>query len=183
MIDDDNSLREKYSRKKSNAKRKGIGFSLSFDEYVDLVRSAGLVASDIGRVGGYDLARYGDEGPYAVGNCRFITHGENVRERKRSRRMLAHFQNSVKAIHARRNALTPEERSEIVRSFPGMKRIMAEAQLRESARMARLNASYRGSANSQFGTFWITDGTVNRKWGPDKGNIPVGFFKGRVTKK
>ena len=39
-----------------------------------------------------------------------------------------------------------------------------------------------GVKNSQLGTFWITDGTVNKKWKISKGEIPEGFYKGRVLK-
>ena len=38
-----------------------------------------------------------------------------------------------------------------------------------------------GKNNSQYGSFWITDGCVNKKWKQDKGDLPVGFYKGRVT--
>lgn len=34
-----------------------------------------------------------------------------------------------------------------------------------------------GKTNSQFGTFWITDGKVNKKC---CGDIPRGFYKGRI---
>jgi len=34
----------------------------------------------------------------------------------------------------------------------------------------------KGTGNSQFGSFWITDGTVNKKC---RGEIPEGFWKGR----
>ena len=37
-----------------------------------------------------------------------------------------------------------------------------------------------GARNSQYGTFWITDGRENRKWSPDKGRLPKGFFRGRI---
>lgn len=35
----------------------------------------------------------------------------------------------------------------------------------------------KGETNSQFGTFWITDGKVNRK---TKSEIPKGWYRGRV---
>ena len=39
----------------------------------------------------------------------------------------------------------------------------------------------KGKSNSQYGTFWITDGCINKKWRQDKGEIPDGFYKGRVV--
>jgi hypothetical protein len=35
-----------------------------------------------------------------------------------------------------------------------------------------------GEKNSQYGTFWITNGTINKK---TKSEIPEGWYKGRVT--
>ena len=37
----------------------------------------------------------------------------------------------------------------------------------------------KGETNSQFGTFWITDGKVNKKTNSE---IPQGWYKGRVLK-
>ena len=38
----------------------------------------------------------------------------------------------------------------------------------------------KGSTNSQFGTFWITDGKITKK---TDSQIPEGWYKGRVLKK
>ena len=38
----------------------------------------------------------------------------------------------------------------------------------------------RGSSNSQYGTFWITNGLENKKWRNSYGDIPEGFRKGRI---
>ena len=40
-----------------------------------------------------------------------------------------------------------------------------------------------GEKNSQFGTFWLTDGYNNIKWSLSKGDFPSGFYKGRTIKK
>jgi len=37
----------------------------------------------------------------------------------------------------------------------------------------------KGSKNSQFGTMWITNSTVNKKIKKD-GSLPIGFTKGRI---
>lgn len=41
----------------------------------------------------------------------------------------------------------------------------------------------KGERNSQYGTFWITNGVDNLKWSKDKGSVPEGYYKGRVIKK
>jgi hypothetical protein len=37
----------------------------------------------------------------------------------------------------------------------------------------------QGSSNSQFNTYWLTNGILNRKWSDAKGVIPNGFYLGR----
>lgn len=39
-----------------------------------------------------------------------------------------------------------------------------------------------GESNSQYGTYWITNDTSNKKWKDSYGNIPDGFRRGRVMK-
>jgi len=67
--------------KRSNCK-KDPGFTLTFEQLEQLVEEAGIVPSQIARTaGGYALGRYGDTGPYEMGNCRFITASQNSTER------------------------------------------------------------------------------------------------------
>jgi hypothetical protein len=74
-------IRRKWQTKKDGAKRRGIAFLLSFDHYVELMRSAGITCDQIGnKKGQYGIARYNDEGDYVVGNCRFTTTTENHKE-------------------------------------------------------------------------------------------------------
>lgn len=82
-VDDDGKLRKKYNRKKENAKYvQHIEFKLTFQDFVNLVYEAGIKSSDLGYKGKrYVLGRYRDKGPYAIGNCRFITQEENIAER------------------------------------------------------------------------------------------------------
>lgn len=47
----------------------------------------------------------------------------------------------------------------------------------QSKRPATLN-----EGNSQWGTFWITDGVLNMKWSMLKGPIPELFYRGRTCK-
>jgi hypothetical protein len=40
----------------------------------------------------------------------------------------------------------------------------------------------RGAANSQHGTYWITNGLTSQRWRDSLGEIPDGFKRGRVQK-
>lgn len=83
LIDDDGKIYKKYENKKFNARKENIDFELSFSDYCRLVFDTGLKSSQLGFSGEYYvLARYNDEGPYKIGNCRFVTQLENSHEKK-----------------------------------------------------------------------------------------------------
>ena len=69
--------------KKKLAGRRGIECFLTYGNILTLLDEAGITIWQIGRSRDeYHLARHGDTGPYAMGNCRFITALENQAERK-----------------------------------------------------------------------------------------------------
>src|ERR1700691_4303747 len=64
----------------ARAKRRGIPFELTFNEWWDIWTSSGHW-NERGRYRHqYVMARHGDVGPYAVGNVKIITNSENVKE-------------------------------------------------------------------------------------------------------
>ena len=64
--------------KRYHANERNIPFNLSFEDYLSLIIEADITESDIGwGASKYCLGRYGDDGPYQIGNCRFITNREN----------------------------------------------------------------------------------------------------------
>lgn len=73
-------LSQKISCKKVNAAKEGIGFCLTESDVLWLLQEAGITVDDW-RHDGYHLARFGDSGDYAPGNCRFIPASENYKER------------------------------------------------------------------------------------------------------
>lgn len=81
-LDDDGKLMRRWRNKCVNALAEGIKCELSFDQYCQLVKEAGLKSSQLGFTGeGYVLARYNDAGNYTIHNCRFITQKENSDEK------------------------------------------------------------------------------------------------------
>lgn len=98
MLDDDGKLYSKFLNKRNNAAKEGIDFLLSYSNFKALVKDAGLSSSDLGfSGGGYVLARFGDEGPYSLTNCRFITQKENAAERKVTKRSRLASRKNVKS--------------------------------------------------------------------------------------
>lgn len=182
-VDDDGKLYHKYLNKCNNAKKEGIKCSLSFEQYCNLLKEAGIVSSQLGFSGeGYVLARLNDSGDYTLGNCRFITQLENAKERKVSDKSReASRQNAIKM-----NSDRPKDIGDRIRrgmdNSPFYIEKRRQATIKAQERDALKNPSYKGEKNSQYGTYWITDGTTNKKWSDKNGPIPDGFRRGRVTK-
>ena len=188
-INDDGKLRNKWLNKKNNAKAEDIEFLLSYEQWCRLVEEAGLRSSDLGFSGkNFVLARFKDRGPYKLGNCRFITQKDNAAEKKpltktaiekavRSRAITRKKKMSVDPDYYK---LTAEAKNKIRESAWHKCRI-AEGAAAKAERFDNASPSHRGDKNSQFGTFWITDGTVNKKWSKEKGRIPKSFYKGRTV--
>ncbi len=58
-------------------------------------------------------------------------------------------------------------------------RTMTERERIKRKAVYKANGHAKAERNSQFGTFWITDGNANSKWHDGKGDIPDGFYRGR----
>ena len=59
------------------------GFTITGPEMISLFDEAGIDPEDVGKEANkYQLARHSDEGGYHIGNCRFITMVENLKEKK-----------------------------------------------------------------------------------------------------
>ena len=77
----DRSTKQKFWNKRVNARAEGIEFKLTLDEFVELMKAAGITTDDL-HIKGYHLARYEDSGSYEVGNCRFVHYLVNYGEKK-----------------------------------------------------------------------------------------------------
>lgn len=74
--------RSRYRDHKHNAKMKGIGFELSFEQWLEIWKASGHLAERGRRRGQYVMARLGDRGPYAIDNVKIISHEQNIKERR-----------------------------------------------------------------------------------------------------
>lgn len=69
----------KFITQKKSAQQRGTPFLLTLKEWWDIWQESGHW-KDRGRGSGYCMARWGDSGPYAIGNVRIILSSENSRE-------------------------------------------------------------------------------------------------------
>jgi len=77
-----NRIRRYYNTKKATSKQRGIPFELELRDLHWLLHMARIDISQVGkRKGQYLLSRLGDTGPYAIGNCRFVTAEQNGHDR------------------------------------------------------------------------------------------------------
>jgi hypothetical protein len=78
------NLLAKFKEHKYRADRRGIPFLLTYDEWLKIWEDSGHLHERGNRHGQYVMARYGDAGPYSIGNVRIITAAENRREHQKT---------------------------------------------------------------------------------------------------
>lgn len=185
LLDDDGKLKQKFSNKKFNAKKEGLKCLLSFEEFCELLIQANLVSSDIGFTSPRKivLARYNDEGDYVLGNCRFITHHENMLEQKQSEKTLEANRKKAKFLQ-QYNAEHYEEyhrkHVEGIHKSEHYKRRHAIAEEKRLIREASLDSRYCGVHNSMHGKHWATNGLDNILVMGIKEQLPEGYRLGRI---
>lgn len=72
--------KRKYTLHRIGAKARGIPFLLTFSEWWDIWQQSGHYAERGAKVGQYCMSRYGDLGPYAIGNVFIQLHSSNSSE-------------------------------------------------------------------------------------------------------
>jgi hypothetical protein len=86
-----------YYFQKSSARRRGVPFLLTFDEWWATWEASGKWEQRGRSNEHYCMARYRDQGPYAVGNVRICTNLENQREQVRKGRRKRPFSEAHRA--------------------------------------------------------------------------------------
>jgi hypothetical protein len=113
---------KKFYQHRANAKHRGIGFALSFKEWTSIWRKAlgndWLDKRHNESAVGYVMARINDEGPYALGNVKIITHSDNIVENKNR-----DAQRAIASRMAIARNKTDEQRAATSRWLTGRKRI------------------------------------------------------------
>lgn len=148
--EEERKLYKTYDQHRSNARVRGIEFLLTFEEWVQIWNDSGLLHLRGQGKGKYCMARFGDKGPYVVGNVKIITHSQNSFEMNQNYpdRMLgkrkAHTAETKRKLSlARTGYRVTEETKKLMslakkgRKFPNMK----AAALRRQQRIRDQNKS------------------------------------------
>lgn len=183
-LNDDGKLARKFTNKCVNAKKEGLRCLLTIDEYCELMERAKIKSSDLGYTGNnYVLARYNDTGDYTKDNCSFITQKQNAQDKiisDEQRLAMSRRMTLYNELH-KKDPIRIQRLIEGIHRSEYFKRRKIESELRKKKQNELKHKSYCGARNSQYGTFWITDGLNNKKWKPIYGDIPQGYIRGRVV--
>ena len=134
---------KKFVAQRMQARRRGIDFFLTFDEWMGIWAQSGLLSERGKGIGKYNMARFGDTGPYAVGNVFIMRHEENTREGSIGR------------------TLSPASREKVAASKRGKK---LSAKCIETLRVAKQGNRYRsGTQTSEVGLANIRAGQQRRR--------------------
>lgn len=96
---------------------------------------------------------------------------------KNTQRNMENNKNGGLATYAKYGKIINQEKSNM--GWKTSKRFLGKKHSLETRRKISFSKKGKklGEENSQFGTFWINDGHVSRKW---KGDLPPGWVKGRL---
>jgi hypothetical protein len=138
-----NPARGAYASHKCGAKRRGIPFLLTFEKWWSIWQDSGKWEMRGIRRGCYVMARFGDVGPYAVGNVSIVPHEANSAAPNAAKNRTP----KMRAVTAARNKArvwTPEARAKARAATaarfadPEARRRASEKQLAYLARRAPL---------------------------------------------
>jgi hypothetical protein len=73
-------LREAYNIHRNDAKKRGIRFELTFDQWLKIWQDSGHLGQRGKNRNQYCMARFGDQGPYSVDNVEIKTMHDNLTE-------------------------------------------------------------------------------------------------------
>lgn len=74
-------VKQLFNNKRADARTRDIPFRMTFDEWLDVWLKSGHLVEAGCRDGQYVMARYGDKGPYKIGNVKIITANANSSEK------------------------------------------------------------------------------------------------------
>lgn len=108
-----------YLAHKQNAAVRSIDFLLTYEEWLQIWEQSGHLHERGCRKGQYCMARFGDKGPYAVGNVKIILHRDNILEKEYKDSQREAIRKSNLAREYKTFKLTDEQRQKISKALKG----------------------------------------------------------------
>lgn len=132
-----------YRKHKNGANRRGIDFLFTFEEWFKIWMDSGHWHERGRKKGQYVMARFGDKGPYAIGNVKIILHEENASEGTTGRKLSDERLAALVKIH-RGRVKTESERAKLSKALLGRKFSM-ERRANISKGSERITIDYLGN--------------------------------------
>src|SRR4029079_3303048 len=104
-----------YKGHKTSAKQRGVAFLLTFDEWWALWDTSGKWEHRGRETNCYVMARFGDEGPYKIGNVRICTSQENNSEAHKGKIVSNATRERLSALDSARGPITEKQREAVTR--------------------------------------------------------------------
>jgi len=151
----------KYWAQKAAAKRRGIIFELTFEEWLEIWEASGHFEERGRGANQYQMARHNDLGPYAIGNVMIITASQNATEvkgrkgRKCPPRSEEHRRKISEALTGKKASEKTREKLSAMRTGVKMN-LSPEERLRRSIAITTLNSSSEHRAKQVTGR-WPLD--------------------------
>jgi hypothetical protein len=113
-----------FYTQRTNAKKRGIKWKLSYNEWINIWTRSKKLAKRGRNAGCYVMSRFGDKGPYSVGNVEIVPVTKNNHDAHQGRRNTErHNRNIAKAVSMTWASMAPDEHA-------ARGRAISEAQLR-----------------------------------------------------
>jgi hypothetical protein len=171
----------KFNMQKYTAARRGILFEFSFDQWWAIWESSGLWLERGRRKNQFVMARFGDKGPYALGNVEIITRGENSAQPQVGPAISK--AKIGKKLGPRSNPMSAKEKEARRLRMLGRRRIWITNGVKErfiSPTKILPKGWRRGRSKGKVRRpgIWITNGQVERCVASTLG-IPADWYRGR----
>jgi hypothetical protein len=151
---------------KAGAKRRGIAFELTFEEWWKIWETSGHFGERGRGADEYQMARHNDLGPYTVDNVKIITTRQNAAEvqgrkgRKRPPRSEEHKRKISEALTGKKASAETRQKLSAMRAGVKMN-LSPKERLRRSAAIISLNSSSAHRAKQVAGR-WPQSSALRR---------------------
>lgn len=112
-------LKSAFNTQLNDAKRRGIAFEFSFEEWLKVWTESGHLHERGNRKNQYVMARNGDTGPYAEWNVRCVTVAKNVNERHLGATRSKETCQNISRAKKGKTFFSPEHRAKISQALKG----------------------------------------------------------------